>query len=103
MNSTTAAENMVAINVYEYFNVYQYDAHGLWTTYGIAIACATLCAVLGGFTAWRSMAAFQSNFSTHVRAIAGHNVLKTINAYDEGAEPLPKELAEMYVSLGEER
>jgi hypothetical protein len=99
MNASTAFANQVSENIYYSVNEYNYNARDLWLTYGVAIAAATLCTTVGLFAIWSNGAAYQNLFSTFLRTTRDELLQNLIDHEDNGAEPLPKRLAETSIRL----
>lgn len=100
MNETIAEANKVDINIYRTFNIYAYTPRDLWLAYGIAAAAAFLCVCAGIYAIWRNGGCYQTNFSTFIRVTKDEVLFKYISSNDSGAEPLPKDLAEVRLMLG---
>jgi len=98
----------VTYDVYD--NIYVYDSVVLWIAYGLAIFLTGLSIVIG-FAAMRSNGvAYDTNFSTVLRAthiqqqsdaISGHKERPQmwIQGQDDGSRPLPKSLEDAFVIM----
>ncbi|KAE9964888.1 hypothetical protein EG328_010126 [Venturia inaequalis] len=100
MNETIAEANQVDIIIYRTFNIYAYTPRDLWLAYSIAGAAAFLCVCAGIYAIWRNGGCYQTNFSTFIRVTKDEVLFKYISSNDSGAEPLPKDLAEVRLMLG---
>lgn len=103
MNSSIAAQNRVLANVYSRFNIYDYDPRDLWIAYGIAAGSALLCVIFGIYAIWRNGDTYQNVFSTFLRTTRDQALQNLIDPSDNGAEPLPKDLAEVKITLAEDK
>ena len=101
MNATVAAQNQIPIDIYSSFNIYSYNARDLWLAYGIATGATLLCTVFGLYAIWRNGAAYQNAFSTFLRTTTDYSYQALVDPVDDGAEPLPKHLAEASIRLAE--
>ena len=102
MNSTIAAQNPVLANVYSTSNIYNYDLRDLWIAYGIAASSALFCAIVGIYAIWRNGATYQNVFSTFLRTTRDQALQNLIDPSDNGAEPLPKDLARVNITLAKD-
>lgn len=103
MNSTIAAQNQILVDVYSNFNIYTYNPRDLWLAYGIAAGSALVCVVFGTYAMWRNGAGYQNVFSTFLRTAREQALQSLIDPTDNGAEPLPSDLAEASIILAEKR
>ncbi len=103
MNSSIAAKNQVLANVYSSHNIYKYDPRDLWVAYGIAAGSALFCVIFGIYAIWRNGATYQNVTSTFIRTTRDQALQNLIDPSDNGAEPLPKYLAEVNIKLAEDK
>lgn len=103
MNSSIAAQNPVLANVYRSFNIYDYDPRDLWIAYGIAAGSALFCVIFGIYSILRNGATYQNVFSTFLRTTRDEALQNLIDPSDNGAEPLPKDLAEVNITLAQDK
>lgn len=100
MNQTIADANRVPVTIYSSRNIYAYRVRDLWIAYGIAAASSFLCMCVGIYAMWRNGGCYQTNFSTFMRVTKDEVLFRQITAHDNGAEPLPKDLAGVRLVLG---
>lgn len=103
MNSSIAAQNPVLANVYSSANIYDYDPRDLWIAYGIAAGSSLFCVIFGIYAIWCNGATYQNVFSTFLRTTRDQTLQNLIDPSDNGAEPLPKDLAEVNITLAEDK
>ncbi|QIW99936.1 hypothetical protein AMS68_005454 [Peltaster fructicola] len=77
-----------------FHNVYEYDKLTLWLAYSLAVALTALASILGILTMIAMDAAYDSSFSTILRAGTAAHLTERMTAIDgSGKAPLPKHLA----------
>ena len=103
MNSSIAAQNPVLANVYSSSNIYDYDPRDLWIAYGIAAGSSLFCVIFGAYAILRNGATYQNVFSTFLRTTRDQALQNLIDPSDNGAEPLPKDLAEVNITLAQDQ
>lgn len=82
---------------------YVYTASGLILAYGMAFLCALSCCAVGLYAFYVNNASYQNLFSTYIRATADSAIRLQTQSGDDGADPLPKTLANFYVGFGGHR
>lgn len=82
---------------------YIYQPRNLWLAYGLAILFAIIGSILGFIALMINHASFSNSFSTVLR-VTQNPALFDIIQYTEtsGAEPIPKQLADIKVSLSDD-
>lgn len=81
---------------------YVYSKSELLIPYGVSLACALCCAIVGMYAFQINDASYQNIFSTFLRATNGAWARECISPDDEGADPLPKSLAKIRLGLHEQ-
>ena len=103
MNSSIAAQNPILVNVYSSFNIYDYNPRDLWIVYGIAAGSALFSVVFDMYAIWRNGSTYRNVFSTFLRTTRDPVLQHLIDPSDNGAEPLPKDLAEVNITWAEDK
>lgn len=82
---------------------YVYTASGLILAYGVAFLCTLGCSAVGIYAFYVNNASYQNLFSTYIRATVDSAISSQTQPGDDGADPLPKALANFYVAFGGDR
>jgi len=82
---------------------YLYEPTALLVAYGLSIVSAIACVMLGMVAIRKNGAVFSSNFSTIVRLTRGPELDELIGNEGplQGADPLPRHVAEAVVIVGQ--
>lgn len=82
---------------------YIYLASDLLLAYGIAFLCALSCSAVGLYAFYINKASYQNLFSTYLRAANDSDIRSQMKEGDDGADPLPKDLARSQIALDDRR
>ena len=95
-----SATESIPITVTTYPITYKYAAYELLMPYGLALFFAVLCAAIGSYAFLRNHASYRNAFSSFIRATSGHEVHAMLGSDSNGADPLPRDLAKVKISMG---
>lgn len=83
-------------------NVYVYSSKNLFLSYGLALGFAFLAVVAGCVSIHHNGASYSNKFSTIIRTTRGQEMEDLVASDDrDGADPLPKYLANARIRLGD--
>jgi len=93
--------------MYRQRNIYVYDAVTLWVAYGLTTAFAALVLIAGLVAMLLNNAAYDTNFSTILRASRVSHPAMTDQAAmnltrDGGSRPVPRALAGMIIEMNDQ-
>jgi hypothetical protein len=78
---------------------YVYDRFGLLLAYGLSFLAVCICAVIGLHAFVVNRGSYQNLFSTFLRVTNSPQMRALIQSEDNGADPLPKHLAQAVVDV----
>lgn len=71
----------------------------LLTAYGVALLCALIASISGIWAYIGTRRSYQNRFSTYLRISRGLDLQASVPTHDEGADPLPRDIGLLRVTL----